>query len=200
MQQQARYYPYNDGRHCGGEMPADLPALVPMDPMEDIPNPKGVLQPEQRGTVLFAVQNDDIVYLYRPTDEHCLLREGNLYPLTTLLRGPLALPSKECLETFAFGGFNRTKENHERIWEAFSNDPPAHHPRLSNLQTEVTMRMVNGEYDNEYTGERTIPLCNLTMSSLPPCTVYGTQQEYDEYESGSLSAMDNGWNVSIAQH
>ena len=48
-------------------------------------------------------------------------------------------------------------------------------------------------------GERTIPLCNLTMSSLPPCTVYGTQQEYDEYESGSLSVMDNGWNVYIAQ-
>ncbi len=61
------------------------------------------------------------------------------------------------------------------------------------------MRMVNGDYDHEYTGERTIPLCTLTMSSLPPCTVYGTQQEYNEYESGSLSAMDNGWNVYIAQ-
>jgi hypothetical protein len=194
MQQQPRCYPYNDGRNCAGEIPEDLPALVPMDPMEDIPNPKGVFQPEQRGTMPFAVQSDDIVYLYRPADEHCLLRDGNLYPLTTLLRGPLALPSKECLETFAFGGFNRTEENHERIWEAFSNDP-----RLSNLRTEVTMRMVNGEYDHEYTGERTIPLCNLTMSSLPPCTVYGTQQEYDEYESGSLSAMDNGWNVYIAQ-
>ena len=55
------------------------------------------------------------------------------------------------------GGFNRTEENHERIWKAFSNDP-----RLGNLRTEVTMRMVNGEYDDEYTGTRTIPLCNLT--------------------------------------
>jgi hypothetical protein len=115
MPQQARCYPYNDGRNCGGEIPEDLPALVPMDPMEDIPNPKGVFQPEQRGTAPFAVQNDDVVYLYRPTDEHCLLRDGNLYPLATLLRGPLALPSKECLETFAFGGFNRAEENHERI-------------------------------------------------------------------------------------
>jgi hypothetical protein len=166
MQQQARCYLNNDGRSCGGEIPEDLPALVPMDRMEDVPNPIGVFQPEQLGTVPFAVQNDDVVYLYRPTDEHCLLRDGNLrlYPLATLLMGPLALPSKECLEKFAFGGFNWTEENHERIWEAFSNDP-----RLSNLRTEVTMRMVNGEYDDEYTGERTIPLCNLTMSSLPPC-------------------------------
>ncbi len=74
----------------------------------------------------------------------------------------MALPSKECLETFAFGGFNRTEENHERIWKAFSNDP-----HLSNLRTEVTMRMVNGEYDDEYTGERNTPLCNLTINSLP---------------------------------
>jgi hypothetical protein len=157
QQAQARYYPYNDGRNCGGEMPADLPALEPMDPMEDIPKPKGVFQPEKRGTVPVTVQHDDIVYLHRPTDEHCLLRDGNLYPLTTFLRGPLALPSKECVETLAFGGFNSTKENHERIWKAFSNDP-----RLGNLRTEVTMRMVNGEYDDEYTGKRTIPLCNLT--------------------------------------
>ncbi len=85
MQIHARYYPYYDGRYCGGQIPADLPALEPMDPMEDIPNPKGVFQPEQRGTVPCAVQNDDIVYLYRPTDEHCFLRDGNLYPLTTLL-------------------------------------------------------------------------------------------------------------------
>jgi hypothetical protein len=61
------------------------------------------------------------------------------------------------------------------------------------------MSMVNGEYDYEYTGEQTIPLYNLTMSSLPPCTVYGTQQVYDENESGSISAMDNCWNVYIAQ-
>jgi hypothetical protein len=62
------------------------------------------------------------------------------------------------------------------------------------------MRMVNSEHDNEYTGERTVPLCNLTMDSLPPCTVYShsTQQEYDEYESASLSAMDQGWNAYIA--
>ena len=99
QQAQARYYPYNDGRNCGGEMPADLPALEPMDPMEDIPKPKGVFQPEKRGTVPFTVQHDDIMYLHRPTDEHCLLRDGNLYPLTTFLRGPLALPSKECVET-----------------------------------------------------------------------------------------------------
>jgi hypothetical protein len=45
MPQQAKYYPYNDGRNCGGEIPADLPALVPMDPIEDIPNPKEVFQP-----------------------------------------------------------------------------------------------------------------------------------------------------------
>jgi hypothetical protein len=37
------------------------------------------------------------------------------------------------------------------------------------------------------------------MSLIPPCTVYGTQQEYDEYEPGSLSAMVPGWNAYIAQ-
>ncbi len=63
MPHQARYYPYNDGRHCGVQVQADFPALEPMDPMEDIPNPKGVFQPEQRGTVPFTVQHDDIVYL-----------------------------------------------------------------------------------------------------------------------------------------
>jgi hypothetical protein len=56
MQQQARYYPYNNWSNCGGEIPADLPALVPMEPMEDIPNPKGIFQPEQRGTVPFTIK------------------------------------------------------------------------------------------------------------------------------------------------
>jgi hypothetical protein len=98
------------------------------------------------------------------------------------------------LEIYAFGGFDKSVENHERIWQAFSEDP-----RLSNLRTEVTMRMVNGEYDHEYTGKRTFPLCTLTMDSLPPCTVFGNQQEYNEYEAGSLSAIDYGWPVYIAQ-
>jgi hypothetical protein len=41
MPQPARYYPFNNGRNCGGQIPEDLPALEPMDLMEDIPNPKG---------------------------------------------------------------------------------------------------------------------------------------------------------------
>ncbi len=147
-----RCYTYNNGRDCGGEIPDDLPALEAMDPREDLQNPTGVFQPEQRGTTPFTVQSNDIVYLHRPTDEHCLLRDRYLYPLTTLLRGPLALPSQECLKIHAFGGFDKSMENHERIWKAFSEDP-----RLSNLRTEVTMRMVNGEYIHEYTGKRTCP-------------------------------------------
>jgi hypothetical protein len=45
MSQPTRCYPFNDGRYCGGQMPEYLPSLVPMDPMEDIPSPKGYSNP-----------------------------------------------------------------------------------------------------------------------------------------------------------
>jgi hypothetical protein len=42
MPQQTRCYPFNNDRNCGGQMPEDLPSLVPVDPMEKISNPKRV--------------------------------------------------------------------------------------------------------------------------------------------------------------
>jgi hypothetical protein len=47
-------------------MPEDLPSLVVMDPIEDIPNRNGVFQQEQKNTVPFSVQEDSIIYLYWP--------------------------------------------------------------------------------------------------------------------------------------
>jgi hypothetical protein len=160
------YYPFDDGLYCGGQMPEDLLNLVPMDPRKDTPNP---FQAEQRGTVPFSVQDNGIIYLHQPTDKWCLLRDDNLYEFPSLLRGPLALLSTECLETFAFAGFDPTVENHNSVWEAFSN-----YPCLSNLWTSITMRMINGEFDNKYNSEHTVPLCNLIMGSLPQCTMYRT--------------------------
>ncbi len=55
------------------------------------------------------------------------------------------------------GGFNKSVGNHKSLWKSFSNDPC-----FSNLWTEITML----ESNNEYTGEHTVPLCNLTMGSL----------------------------------
>lgn len=52
---------------------------------------------------------------------------------------------------------------------------------------------------NQYTSEHTVPLCNLTMGSLSQYAVNCTQQEYAEYEAGSLSAMDQGWNAYITE-
>jgi hypothetical protein len=49
MPQQARCYPFNNGRNCGGQLPADLPSLETMDPMEDIPNPKGGIPTQATG-------------------------------------------------------------------------------------------------------------------------------------------------------
>jgi hypothetical protein len=155
MPQQARCYPFDNRHNCRGQMPEDLPSLEPMDPTEDIPNPKGVFPPKQRGTVPFSVQTGSIICQHRPTDEYCLLRGGSLYPwpLPSLLSDPLALPSKECLYTCAFGGFNQTVENHTHIWKAVSNDH-----RLSNLRTnknnangQRSRKWNLGEHGNEYT-------------------------------------------------
>jgi hypothetical protein len=57
-----------------------------------------------------------------------------------------------------------------------------------------TMHMVKGELNHEFTLERTVPLCNMTVGLPPPCTVYRTQAEFEDYEDRSVSSMKKDWN------
>ena len=105
----------------------------------------------------FSVQDDSIIYLYGPTNEYCLLKDGYLYPLTSLLRGPLALPSA-VWSNLRSGDLIRQL----RITREQGN----HYPATPASATSGVRTNADGQSDNEYTSERTVPLFNLAMGSL----------------------------------
>ncbi len=125
-------------------MPKNLPILEQLEGEEELDEMLKITGKPQRGTFKFTVQDDSEVYLNCDTNEWCLLKDGHLYPLWTIMRGP-SLPSREIMDNCALSGLDLAVKYPERMWDYFCNVK-----RAQLLRTAATMLMVNQPTDEDY--------------------------------------------------
>ena len=92
-----------------------------------------------------------------------------------------------------------TANDFEQCWKDQCQDPVK-----QAFSTPAILRSAGVEYDFEETGRREhliARISDLSRQELPPCKVYGTQQEYKDFADASNLAQGAGsrWAIHLAQ-
>jgi hypothetical protein len=174
------------------EMPEDLPRLVLDEKEPLVPSYKSPDNMPQRGSVHYAVKDDDKVYLDPCIDMYYLERDGAWHPFDALMRGPIRPPGQHIMELKAMT-FNTMAEDGERLWKVFCEDKVNQMCRLT-----FTMRMVNSYVDADYIGERTVSLCTINKVGSDPCHIYGSQGEYERHAANCWDVAECGLITYVA--
>jgi hypothetical protein len=143
-----------------------------------------------------TVHDDSTIILIR--DEFFLKLGDTLLHTKYMVRGP-SRPSQLLREKHAMHCYGlETAADPVQCWLNHCQDPVK-----QAFRTSIILRSAGVEYDFEVTGPREhllVKISDLSRPELPPCEVFGTKHEYDDYADACDLAQGTGWAIHLAQH
>ena len=183
---------------------ADLPTLVEIDSDNEVVPPVDMypkyntVTAHVRGSAdsTKTVQPDSTIILLH--DEFFLKDADKLLHTKYMARGP-PRPSQLLREKHAMHCYGLdTAVDPVQCWMDHCQDPVK-----QSFRTIVILRSAGVGFDFDYTGHRghlLVKISDLSRPELPPCEVFGTKQEYDDYADACDLAQGTGWAIHLAQH
>ena len=181
----------------------DIPQLLDVD-SDDEPLPPLDMMPKWKDAKDFrfvrAVHCNKVVHedstLILINESTYLMEDNKIYPIEFLIRGPRR-PTQRIMELHAMHHYGLPYSiNPSAAWTSHCNDPAKQAHR-----TAVILRAADVAFDYTATNRECLlaRISDVAFPELPPCDIYGTAVEYEEYAAAGDLASGSGWPTYLAQ-